>query len=55
LSDIAGHGVFQRWTENPEEFAQVGIDPTSGAPTWPGDLDIAPDSLHADLVAAAKI
>jgi hypothetical protein len=54
LSDIAGRGVFRRWAENPNEFAQVEIDPISGAPTWPGDLDVAPDRLHAELAAAAK-
>jgi glycine/D-amino acid oxidase-like deaminating enzyme len=55
LSDLAGHGVFRRWTESPEEFAKVAIDPACGAPTWPGDLDVAPDRLHAELAAAAKI
>ena len=54
LSDIAGRGVFRRWTQNPEEFAQVAVDPSSGAPTWPGGLDVAPDRLHAELAAAAR-
>ena len=49
LSDVAGRGVFQRWVENPEEFRAVTIDPVSGAPTWPGGLDVAPDRLHAEL------
>ena len=35
LSDVAGRGVFARWTDNPAEFAAVRIDPSSGAPTWP--------------------
>ena len=52
LSDIAGRGVFQRWTARPEEFAQVSVDETSGAPTWPGGLDVAPDRLHDELLSA---
>lgn len=49
LSDVAGRGVFKRWTDHPHEFAAVSIDPVSGAPTWPGGLDVAPDKLHEDL------
>ena len=54
LSDVAGHGVFERWTENPDEFAQVAIDEVTGAPTWPGDLDVAPDRLYAEVAALAN-
>ena len=49
LSDVAGRGVFKRWTDNPGEFAEVRIDPVSGAPTWPGDLDVAPDRLYEEV------
>jgi len=49
LSDVAGQGVFRRWVEHPHEFASVSVDPRSGAPTWPGDLDVAPDALHDEL------
>lgn len=54
LSDVAGRGVFKRWTENPDEFRQVQIDPISGAPTWPGDLDVAPDRLYEEVVGLAR-
>jgi hypothetical protein len=53
LSDIAGKGVFARWTEHPEEFGQVTIDPLTGAPCWPGDLDLAPDGLYRDIAKPA--
>jgi hypothetical protein len=53
LSDIAGRGVFARWNDDPAEFAAVRIDPTSGAPTWPGGLDVAPDRLYAEIVDEA--
>ena len=49
LSDVAGRGVFKRWTDNPGEFHDVTIDPVSGAPTWPGDLDVAPDRLYREI------
>jgi hypothetical protein len=52
LSDVAGRGVFKRWTDYPHEFAAVTIDPVSGAPTWPGDLDIAPDRLYQELTSS---
>jgi hypothetical protein len=54
LSDVAGRGVFRRWTDHPQEFAQVRIDPISGAPTWPGDLDVAPDRLYEEVLSSSK-
>ena len=54
LSDVAGRGVFKRWTESPEEFAKVSIDERTGAPTWPGDLDVAPDRLYAEVAEPAN-
>ena len=54
LSDIAGRGVFARWVSNPAEFALVAVDSVSGAPTWPGGLDVAPDRLHSELSAVGK-
>ncbi len=54
LSDIAGCGVFQRWVDNPGEFAKVTIDPVTGAPSWPGDLDVAPDGLYAEIAEPAR-
>ena len=54
LSDVAGRGVFSRWTDSPEEFAQVVIDEGTGAPNWPGDLDVAPDRLYAEIATPAE-
>ncbi len=53
LSDIAGRGVFSRWSEHPEEFSQVAVDGETGAPTWPGGLDVAPDRLYEEVSASA--
>ncbi|MBI4502972.1 MAG: DUF2442 domain-containing protein [Gemmatimonadetes bacterium] len=55
LSDIAGRGVFKHWVDYPQEFAAVSIDPVSGAPTWPGGLDVAPDRLYEDLVGQGAV
>ena len=52
LSDLAGRGVFKRWTENPAEFAEVSVDPESGTLIWPGDLDVAPDRLYSEVLRA---
>ena len=53
LSDVAGRGVFRRWTDHPGEFAEVTVDPVSGAPTWPGGLDVAPDRLYEEVAGQA--
>lgn len=50
LSDLAGKGVFERWTANPAEFAEVSVDPESGTVTWPGGLDVAPDRLYSEVL-----
>src|SRR5580692_13009557 len=39
-------GVFASLAE-PSLFAQVRID--LGAVSWPGDLDLAPDAMHAAI------
>lgn len=52
LSDLAGRGVFKRWTENPSEFGEASVDPESGTVTWPGGLDVAPDRLYSDVIRA---
>ena len=54
LSDVAGRGVFSRWTDAPDEFTQVVIDEVTGAPNWPGDLDVAPDRLYAEITVPAE-
>jgi hypothetical protein len=52
LSDLAGRGVFKRWTENPSEFGEVSVDPESGTVIWPGGLDVAPDRLYSEVLRA---
>jgi hypothetical protein len=39
-------GVFAALTD-PSLFAQVRLD--FGAVAWPGDLDLAPDAMHAAI------
>ncbi len=41
-------GVFAHLTD-PRLFAEACIE--SGAVTWPGELDLAPDRMHDDIVA----
>jgi hypothetical protein len=41
-------GVFSVLAD-PARFAQVGI--AFGAVWWPGDLDLAPDAMHAQIKA----
>lgn len=53
VSDLAGRGVFSRWTADPSEFMQVSVDPESGTIVWPGGLDVAPDRLYRDVTAGA--
>jgi len=52
LSELAGRGVFERWTENPAEFKEASVDFESGTVTWPGGLDVAPDRLYSDVLRA---
>jgi hypothetical protein len=40
-------GVFAA-LEDPALFAQVRVE--YGAVTWPGELDLAPDSMHAEIL-----
>ena len=54
LSDLAGRGVFRRWTENPEEFGKVSVDRESGTVVWPGGLDVAPDRLYSEVLQATN-
>lgn len=41
-------GVFAPLAD-PQTFAQVGVQ--FGAVWWPGDIDLAPDAMHAELKA----
>ena len=39
-------GVFEA-LKDPTVFAQARIE--AGAVTWPGDLDLAPDAMYAEI------
>ena len=39
-------GVFEH-LKNPDEFDKVSV--SNGYVTWPGELDIAPDSLYESI------
>ena len=42
-----GAGVFSSLAD-PEVFAQAHV--VHGAVSWPGELDLAPDAMHAQIV-----
>ncbi|WP_242529239.1 DUF2442 domain-containing protein [Methylacidimicrobium sp. B4] len=44
-------GVFAR-LRDPEMFARVYVE--HGAVTWPGEIDLAPDVMHAALQRAGE-
>jgi Protein of unknown function (DUF2442) len=44
-------GVFSHLVD-PHRFRDVGV--VGGAVTWPGELDLAPDRMHADIVARGE-
>ncbi|MCZ7648177.1 MAG: DUF2442 domain-containing protein [Planctomycetota bacterium] len=47
LSALAGQGVFASWLK-PGVFEQVRLA-ESGAPEWPGEIDLCPDALYLEL------
>ena len=47
LSDLAGHGVFQVWTD-PAVFNAVKLG-SHGAIEWSPDLDLCPDAMYLRL------
>ncbi|MCP5522858.1 MAG: DUF2442 domain-containing protein [Verrucomicrobiales bacterium] len=47
LSRLAGRGVFSSWMQ-PGVFEQVKLS-DEGAPEWPGEVDLCPDSLYLRL------
>ena len=47
LSDLAGRGVFQSWTDR-KVFEAIRVD-ESGAVVWPGEIDLCPDALYLRL------
>lgn len=49
LIHSADAGVFAALVD-PSYFSRVGI--ALGAPTWPGQLDLAPDAIHDGILAS---
>ena len=47
----AFRGVFAR-LRNPAEFSRVSI--ANGVVTWPGELDLAPDAMHDQIVRTGE-
>lgn len=48
LSALAGRGAFSTW-KTPGVFESVAIASETGAPTWPGGIDIGPDTLYFEI------
>ena len=48
LSDVAGKGVFCVWN-NPEIFNAVSINPENHTISWPGGIDLCPDTLYSEI------
>jgi hypothetical protein len=44
-------GVFAELAD-PERFAAVQVE--FGVVTWPGDIDLAPDAMHAEIKANGR-
>jgi len=44
-------GVFATLAD-PEHFSQAHV--AFGAVTWPGDIDLAPDAMHAEIKASGR-
>jgi len=51
LSQLAGRGVFARWTEEPDSFDGVQVTP-HGALAWGDDLDLCADALYLEITGA---
>jgi hypothetical protein len=47
LSSLVGKGVFEAWLE-PGVFEAVHVN-EFGAPEWPGEIDLCPDSIYMQL------
>jgi hypothetical protein len=48
LSSFAGHGVFQRWRDDPASFQSVGIA-EDGSLLWDGEIDLCADALYLEI------
>jgi hypothetical protein len=46
-------GVFAALAD-PKRFSAVFIEPVFGAVAWPGDIDLAPDAMHAEIEARGR-
>lgn len=51
LSHLVGAGpVFEAFAD-PEFFSRVRIEPVFGTVVWPGEIDLAPETLYEDSIA----
>ena len=53
LSALVGKGVFTIWND-PEKFKKVAVNPETGTVTWPGGMDLCPDTLYQDILESTK-
>ena len=54
FDDTFASGILASLRE-PELFAQVAIDPTTGTLAWPNGIDVDPDVLHGDQAPGAGV
>jgi hypothetical protein len=47
LSGLVGKGVFAAWND-PAEFAKAFVNARTRTVTWPGGIDLDPDTLYAE-------
>lgn len=47
LSDLAGRGVFEVWSDR--SIFEAATVSESGAIAWPGEIDLCPDALYVRL------
>lgn len=48
LSSMVEDGVFVSWKDQ-SIFSRVSIDDATGTVTWPGGIDLCPDTLYSDV------
>lgn len=48
LSGLKDAGPYWEPLRDPERFAEAFVDPRSRTVAWPGDIDIAPETLHEE-------
>lgn len=54
LSDLVGKGVFEGWT-NRSTFRRVSVNEETGTVTWPGGVDLCPDSLYEEVTGESVL